>query len=158
MASVLQAHVAGAMVPPEYGLKGLAQGLVTAELTPEGLDDATVKLVSSGDFALNKALLQKILLEYLSDVPGAQTIERIGGRVLGESEWRPFDSASLDLAWADDKMVGNATLRSVNLNLNIDLRIDEPSIRQLLELQQQARLENIENIRTQPVQETDDVQ
>lgn len=149
---------AAAMVPPEYGLQGLAQGLVTAKLTTEGLEDATVKLVSSGDFALNKALLEKILLEYLSDVPGAETIERIGGRVLGEEEWRPFDSASLDLAWAEDKMVGNATLRSVNLNLKIDLKIDEPSIRQILELQQQARLENIENIRTQPIQQEDDVQ
>ncbi|MEA3365988.1 MAG: hypothetical protein U9Q79_10150 [Candidatus Hydrogenedentes bacterium] len=149
---------AGTMIPPEYGLEGLAQGLVKAELTTEGLEDATVKLVSSGDFALNKALLQKILLEYLSNVPGAETIERIGGRVLGEDEWRPFDSASLDLAWADDKMVGNATLRSVDLNLKIDLNIDEPSIRQLLELQQQARLENIENIRTQPVEQQDHVQ
>lgn len=149
---------AAAMAPPEYGLRGLAQGLVTAKLTTEGLEDATVKLVSSGDFALNKALVQKILLEYLSGVPGAETIERIGGRVLGDEEWRPFDSASLDLAWAEDKMVGNATLRSVNLNLNIDLKIDEPSIRQLLELQQQARLETIENIRTQPVQQDDDVQ
>jgi len=149
---------ATAMIPPEYGLKGLAQGFVKAELTTEGLEDATVELVSSGDFALNKALLQKILLEYLSDMPGTDTIKHIGGKVLGADEWRPFDSAWLDLAWVDDKMVGNATLRSVDLNLKIDLNIDEPSIRQLLELQQQARLENIENIRTQPVQQGDDVQ
>ncbi|MFO7975576.1 MAG: hypothetical protein R6V12_13175, partial [Candidatus Hydrogenedentota bacterium] len=150
---------AGAMIPPEYGLKGLAQGFVSAQLTTEGLEDATVKLVSSGDFALNKALLQKILLDYLSTMPGAETIERISSRVLGTDEWRPFDSASLDLAWAEDsRMTGNATLRSVDLNLNIDLNIDEPSIRQLLELQQQARLENIETIRSEPVEDKNGVE
>lgn len=143
------------MVPPEYGLQGLAQGRIAAQLTPDGLRDATVKLVSSGDFAMNKALLQNILLEYLRDVPGAQSIERISTEVLGEAAWRAFDSASLDLGWAGNKLAGTADLRSANLNLKIDVNVDEGSMRQILALQQEARLEDIENIRSEPVQQSD---
>lgn len=143
------------MVPPEYGLQGLAQGRIAAKLTPDGLQDASVRLVSSGDFAMNKALLQNILLEYLRDVPGAQSIERISTEVLGEASWRAFDSAALDLGWAGNKLAGTADLRSANLNLKIDVNVDEGSMRQILALQQEARLEDIENIRSEPVQQSD---
>ncbi|MGI6460921.1 MAG: hypothetical protein ACOX5J_12675 [Candidatus Hydrogenedentales bacterium] len=142
------------MVPPDYGLQGLAQGRIAAKLTPDGLQDATVKLVSSGDFFMNKALLQNILLEYLRDVPGAQSIERISTGVLGEAAWRSFDSASLDLGWAENKLSGTASLRSSNLNLTIDVNVDEGSIRQILTLKQKARLEDIEKIRSEPVQQS----
>lgn len=144
------------MVSADYAMKGLAQGRITARLTPDGLEDATVRMVSSGDFAMNKALLQEVLLPYLRDMPGGQAIERISAEVLGKDEWRAFDSAALELRWAGNKMVGTATFRSANLNLTVDLNIDEGSIRQMLELQQRARLEDIENIRAEPVQQKDE--
>jgi len=142
------------MIPQDYGLQGLAQGRIAAKLTPDGLQDATVKLVSSGDFSMNKALLQNILLEYLRDIPGAQSIERISTGVLGEAAWRSFDSASLDLGWTGNKLSGTASLRSSNLNLTIDVNVDEGSIRQILAFQQKARLEDIEKIRSEPVQQS----
>lgn len=83
-------------------------------------------------------------------------MERISTDVLGENQWRAFDSASLDLKWAEDKMAGKANLRSANLNLEVDVNIDEGSMRQLLALQQEARLEDIENIRSEPVQQSNE--
>ena len=104
---------------------------------------------------MNTARILNILLEYLRDVPGAQSIERISTEVLGEAAWRAFDSASLDLGWAGNKLAGTADLRSANLNLKIDVNVDEGSMRQILALQQEARLEDIENIRSEPVQQSD---
>ena len=144
------------MLPLDYGLQGLVQGHIAARLTPDSLEDATVKLISSGDFAMNKALLQNVLLEYLRTMPGGEAMERISTDVLGENQWRAFDSASLDLKWAEDKMAGKANLRSANLNLEVDVNIDEGSMRQLLALQQEARLEDIENIRSEPVQQSNE--
>ena len=62
------------MLPLDYGLQGLVQGHIAARLTPDSLEDATVKLISSGDFAMNKALLQNVLLEYLRTMPGLSLI------------------------------------------------------------------------------------
>jgi hypothetical protein len=144
------------MIPPDYALKGLAQGRITAKLTPGGLEDATVRLVSSGDFAMNKALLENVILEQLRAMRGAQAIERISADVLAEGDWQPFDSVRLDLQWVENKMTGTARFRSARLNLTIDLNIEEAAVREILALQQQARLEDIENIRAEPVQQKGD--
>ena len=55
-------------------------------------------------------------------------------KIVGKEESHPFDAATLSLAWKDDGLAGQVVLKSEQLNLTVDLRIDKASLIQAIKL------------------------
>ena len=104
---------------------------------------------------MNRGMVKQLLLQELTrDITPKLT--RIQEKIIGEEEQRPFDSASLEMQWENEALIGAAALRSSNLELTLDLSADEGSIRTAIESQQKMRLEDMLNFRAEPLQFDDE--
>gem|GEM_PF-3826645 len=140
--------------PPQVVLTGIASGSASAAYdTINGLANIAVALNSTRDFTVNRDFLAQLFLsQYLQDVSGGKSLERVTRSVLGEASQRPFDSAALELQSKGKDAAGQLKLKSKGLNLTADLRVDAAVLEEALALRQEAALQDIEAIRSAPVE------
>lgn len=145
--------------PPVVLLTGLAQGDVELEWTKEGITDFRVDLSSDQDFSLNRESVEQLLLTALtSEVPGLKLLNRrIRKKTIGEDPMRRFDTATVSLRLEGQpgekqRLMGPISLTSEMLDFSIDMGVDLGAIAEGLQLSQEAQLEDIEKISSDPLQ------
>ncbi|MBX7257738.1 MAG: hypothetical protein K1Y02_15360 [Candidatus Hydrogenedentes bacterium] len=145
--------------PPVVLLTGLAKGQAELEWSKAGVTDMRVELTSDKDFSLNRESVEQLLLSALtSEVPGLKLLNRrIRKKTIGDEPMRKFDSAAVSLRLEgqpgeNQRLMGPVALKSEMLDFSIDLGVDLGAIAEGLQLSQEAQLEDIEKISTDPLQ------
>ncbi len=145
--------------PPVVLLTGIAQGEAELEWAKAGITDFRVELASDKEFSLNRESVEQLLLTALtSEVPGLKFLNRrIRKKTIGDDPMRQFDSATVSLRLEGEpgenqRLTGPVALTSDTLDFTIDLGVDLGAIAEGLQLSQDAQLEDIEKISTDPLQ------
>lgn len=144
---------------PSVRLTGLAHGDVFLEWDRDGLRAFEVTLDSTERFSLNRETIEQLLLTAVTgEVRGLKLFNRrIRKRTIGEAPMRKFDQAKLSLKLTGDtyetqRLIGPVTLESDTLDFTIDLGVDVRAIADAVTLKQQARLDEVDSISSDPVQ------
>jgi hypothetical protein len=123
--------------PPQVVLTGIASGNFTIAFTNGEITELQLMLQSNEGFTMNKDAVARVLMEQqLIDMTGGKQMQKIVDDVLGKSEQRPFDRATVDLSLQDKRVVGPAQLESKGLNLTIDILADWSAIMEGLKIRQ----------------------
>ena len=139
----LTAHVKGMNLESASGLAGVPSfkltGLADADLTlaadSAGIKELQIAVQSTAPVAVSVAFLEQLLAsEYVKQMSDKGQLEQIVAKIVGKEESHPFDAATLSLAWKDDGLAGQVVLKSEQLNLTVDLRIDKASLIQAIKL------------------------
>ncbi|MFA6239280.1 MAG: hypothetical protein WC655_00035 [Candidatus Hydrogenedentales bacterium] len=145
--------------PPVVLLTGIAQGEVELEWAKVGITDFRVELASDKEFSLNRESVEQLLLTALtSEVPGLKFLNRrIRKKTIGDEPMRKFDTATVSLRLEGEpgenqRLTGPVALTSDTLDFTIDLGADLGAIAEGMQLSQDAQLEDIEKISTDPLQ------
>jgi len=121
--------------PPDTELTGRVSGQAMIALGFDGLKDLRVRLEAPDGITLNRSMVELILLsQQVGEFTAGATLSRVVRQVIGESEHRPFDSATLELGFQDGRIVGVAVLRSRALNLTVDIAADPGAIAEALRI------------------------
>lgn len=115
--------------PPGVTLTGRASGSVAIAFLGGGLSDLTVDLQAGDGFSMNRDMVEQLLLsQYLPEMPMGKSFERMLRRTIGKKPQRAFDSATLELGFAEGRIVGKALLDSKDLALDVDIKADPKAV------------------------------
>ncbi|GMU92762.1 MAG: hypothetical protein AMXMBFR4_18200 [Candidatus Hydrogenedentota bacterium] len=144
---------------PSVRLTGLAHGDVRLEWNKNALRAFEVTLESTERFSLNRETIEQLLLTAVTgEVRGLKLFNRrIRKKTIGDAPMRKFDQAKLSLTLTGDtyetqRLIGPVTLESDTLDFTIDLGVDVRAVADAVTLKQQARLDEVDSISSDPVQ------
>ena len=135
----------GTLGVPAVQMTGLASGEATMALTyPAGIQDLKVNLASSRDFSVSSYLVERLLaMQFAKQYASERQLEKVRAKIVGKESQRPFDSGQLVLNYQGDRVGGQATLKSKDLDLTVDLQMDTEAFFSALKLAQEARIERL---------------
>lgn len=138
---------------PDARMTGLGGGSAVVEYGPEGWREIRVELQAAGNFSVQRGLVEQLLLsEYMTGYTGARRLDKITRDIIGSDEQRPFESGRLTLRLEGEALKGKAQLESDRLNLTVNLNVDLSEVVRALEFHQESQLENLDEIRAEPLQ------
>jgi len=135
----------GTLGVPAVQMTGLASGDATMALMyPAGIQDLKVNLTSSRDFSVSSYLVERLLaMQFAKQYASERQLEKVRAKIVGKESQRPFDSGQLVLNYQGDRIGGQATLKSKDLDLTVDLQMDTEAFFSALKLAQEARIERL---------------
>lgn len=123
--------------PPSVNLTGKATGEIELELRNGTLSDFRADLTAEEGFSMNRDLVaQALMQQYVVDMPGGKSLERMIRDVIGPQPQRAFDKARLNLDFVDGRIRGEAVLESRLLNLTVDIAMDPEALVEALRARQ----------------------
>lgn len=135
----------GTLGVPAVQMTGLASGEATLALAyPAGIQDLKVNLVSSKHFSVSAYLVERLLaMQFAKQYASERQLEKVRAKIVGKESQRPFDSGQLVLNYQGDRIGGQASLKSKDLDLTVDLQMDTEAFFSALKLAQEARVERL---------------
>ncbi|MBI2434303.1 MAG: hypothetical protein HYV26_15710, partial [Candidatus Hydrogenedentes bacterium] len=126
--------------PPGITLTGRSSGTAFVVFGRDGMKDFKADLSAGEGFSLNRDMVERVLLsQYIGEVSGGKKAQKWVEKVIGKAQQRPFDSATLNLGFKDNKIVGVILLKSKDLNYTVDVTADPESLVEALRLRQEER-------------------
>jgi hypothetical protein len=123
--------------PPSVNLTGKATGEIVLEVRNGTISDFRVDLTAGEGFSMNRDLVAQVLMQqYVVDMPGGKSLERMIRDVIGPQPQRAFDSARLNLGFVEGRIRGQAILESRQLALTIDIAMDTEALLEAMRARQ----------------------